>query len=547
MNRQTPEPDPRQQRGAALLTVILLLLLVSVLVAAFVTTITGERAMSSNVHVAREALYSADAGVRLSEQKLANMGKFKLDSLVNIYTSPGSVIKYPSLIFPKGGIVTQSTNPAFSSTATISYTDSMFSIVSQVYNYEYTITSTGTQSTTGTRQVVSSGILKLSAGRGSFSDYLMFTNNHTMPDGKAVWFTSSGSFQGRVHTNGEFRFQGRPTFADLVTSANNNAWYYNKGNNKEVNDDHYGSTDVPNFYGGFKRGQANVSLPTNSFSQQFAAIGGDPTTVGTPPNSAINFAISGGGNSASTTPPNGVYVARAGTTVTGGIYVQGNLDKAVLSVDNSGNQVYTMTQGGTTTTITVDRAANKTSVKQGGGPNVNYTGLADSVMYVTGTLNDLGGPARVGTTIPPALADGTKLIIATPNDIVIQHDLKTNDYLNGDSVLGLFSSNGSVRIGTTAPNDVQIESFVMASGSSGAFSVDNYNSGSPRGSVHLTGGFTAQYYGAFGQFGTNGAITHGYARDFHFDDRGLTPPYFPATSIFTANTPKAHPLVWKEL
>ena len=185
--------------------------------------------------------------------------------------------------------------------------------------------------------------------------------------------------------------------------------------------------------------------------------------------------------------------------------------------------------------------------KKGAAAPTTYTGVPRGVLYCTGTISDIGGPARVGSTIPPAVANGTQLLIATPNDIVIQHDLTNNDYYNGNSVVGLFSSNGSVRIGSSAPNDVQVQSFIMAAGSTGAFSVDNYSSGAPRGAVHLTGGFTAQYYGAFGQFGTNGAITHGYARDFHFDDRGLIPPYYPTTSIYTANTPKAHALVWKEL
>jgi hypothetical protein len=317
-----------------------------------------------------------------------------------------------------------------------------------------------------------------------------------------------------------------------------------------VNDDHYKTTDVPNFYGGFKRGQAAVPLPTNSYGQQNAAIGGDPANTATPSNATINSAITGGTSSSTSTPATGVYVPNSGgatPALIGGIYVQGTLDKAVLSVDASGNQVYTLTQGANTTTITVNRTTNQTTYKKNsGGPTV-YTGVPRGVLYVNGTISDLGGPARSGATIPPAVADGTQLIVASPNDIVIQHDIKTDDYLNGQSVLGIFSSNGSVRVGTSAPNDVQIESFIMASGTSGQFTVDNYNSGSPRGSVHLTGGFTAQYYGAFGQFGSNGAITHGYARDFHFDDRGLIPPYFPATSIYTANTPRAHTLVWKEL
>ena len=536
---------PRPERGAALLTVILLLLLVSVLVAAFVTTITGERAMSSNVHVAREALYAADAGVRLAEQQLANLGKTKLDSVVAAYSGTGGVIKKPSLLFPSGNLVYTQTNPKFTATATIGYTDSLFSLVSQVYNYEYTITSTGSQGATGSRQITCSGLLKMTAGRGSFADYMMFTNAHTMPDGSAIWFTSSGNFQGRVHTNGQFRFQGRPTFSDLVTSVSTTAWYYNNGSNLQLNADYNRTIDVPNFYGGFKRGQPTIALPTNSYGQQNATIGGDPLSTTTPSNSAINSALTG--SNSSSAPSNGVYIANSGGAVTGGVYVQGSLDKLVLSVDNNGNQNYALTQGANTWTIVLDKGNGKTSIKKNSGSTTNYTGQPRGIIYCTGTISDIGGPSRSGSTIPPALADGTQLIVSTPSDIVIQHDIVADDFYNGNAVLGLFSSGGSVRIGTSAPNDLQIQSFIMASGSSGAFSVDSYSSGSPRGAVHLTGGFTARYYGAFGQFGSNGAITHGYSRDFHFDDRGIIPPYFPTTSVYTANVPKAHALMWKEL
>ena len=118
------------------------------------------------------------------------------------------------------------TNPSFNTTTTITFSDSLFAANAQLYNYEYQITSTGQQGNSGKRVVVSSGVLRLSVGRGSFADYMMFTNVHTMPSGSAIWFTSSGNFEGRVHTNGEFRFQGRPTFQDLVTSVNAKAWYY---------------------------------------------------------------------------------------------------------------------------------------------------------------------------------------------------------------------------------------------------------------------------------------------------------------------------------
>src|SRR5207344_1581739 len=186
-----PPPGRRDERGAALLTVILLLLLASVLVGVYATTIVGERAMSSNVHVGRGALYSADAGVRLAEQSLANLGKTRLDSLQAIYNGIGGVIKQPTKVFPAGNIVASQTNPSFNTSTVVTFSDSLFAANAQVYNFEYQITSTGRQSTSGTRVVVSSGNLRLSVGRGSFADYMMFTNVHTMPDGSAIWFTTS--------------------------------------------------------------------------------------------------------------------------------------------------------------------------------------------------------------------------------------------------------------------------------------------------------------------------------------------------------------------
>jgi Tfp pilus assembly protein PilX len=538
--------EGRNERGAALLTVILLLLLASVLVAAYASTIVGERAMSSNVHIGRGALYASDAGVRLAEQSLANLGKTRLDSLKAIYNGIGGVIKQPTKVFPAGNIVASQTNPSFNTTTTITFSDSLFAANAQLYNYEYQITSTGQQGNSGKRVVVSSGVLRLSVGRGSFADYMMFTNVHTMPSGSAIWFTSSGNFEGRVHTNGEFRFQGRPTFQDLVTSVNAKAWYYNNSKNGgtiELNDDHNGTTDVPNFYGGFLRSQPPIDLPTNSYSQQNAALGGDPLDMTPPSNATIRnlLGLPAGG----TAPPNGIYFPDSASIMKGGIYVQGALDKCALSVDGSGRQVYQLTQGATVVTVTVDRTANTTTVVDGSGTR-NYTGQPRGIVYASGNINDLGGPNRSGGTVPPALADNTNLLVVSNSDVVIQHDITYHDYYDGESVLGVFSSGGKVRIGTSAPNDLQLNAYVMAAGGAGAFQVDNYDLGSARGTVHLTGGIVAQYYGAFGQFNSSGGIAHGYARDFHFDDRGLMPPYYPTTTNFTANLPSARTLTWKE-
>ena len=205
----------------------------------------------------------------------------------------------------------------------------------------------------------SQGILRVSASRGSFADFLIFTNIHTMDDGSAIWFTSSGTFDGRMHTNGEFRFAYKPTFQDLVSSVNTKAWYYNGGSAVELNANKNGTTDVPYFYGGFTRGATSITLPSNSFSQQNAALGRNPGDTTPPTNSQINMALTG--SSSSSSPATGIYVPHTGTTVTGGIYVQGDLTKCLMKEDAAGNQVYALTQGSSTDTVRVNRTAGTTT------------------------------------------------------------------------------------------------------------------------------------------------------------------------------------------
>ncbi|MGH7681615.1 MAG: PilX N-terminal domain-containing pilus assembly protein, partial [Candidatus Eiseniibacteriota bacterium] len=67
------------ERGFALVSALLIVLLASILAVTFMSTVNGERSISSNVHIARGALLSADAGVRVTQQELANMAKGKLD------------------------------------------------------------------------------------------------------------------------------------------------------------------------------------------------------------------------------------------------------------------------------------------------------------------------------------------------------------------------------------------------------------------------------------------------------------------------------------
>lgn len=543
-----PLPATSNERGIALVAAVLVVLLSSVMVVTFMSTTVGERAVSSNVQTAKTSLYAADAGVRTQQQLLANYAGTQLANRITTWTNNGAtgpVITQPDSLFNGAPMATNSSNPPFAATGSIRWLDSVIADSAQVYNYLYTIQSAGSVGTTGRRNVQAQGILRVSATRGSFANYLIFTNTHNSASGSAIWFTSSVSFDGHVHTNTRLRFAYQPTFQDNVTSVSSTAEYYNNGGSvQNLNANNNGTIDVPNFYGGFDRGQPTVPLPTNSYNQQSAALGLSSTGTA-PTNSQINTAI---GASGSGTPANGIYVPNGSGALTGGIYIQGSLDQCKMWADTTtGIQYYRMVQGSTTKTIAINAATNQTSVQIGSGTPTVYSGTPRGIMYVTGGITDLRGPDRVSGSPPPALATGTKLLIAANNDVVIQRDITMDDYNAATNVLGIYSTNGSVRIGTSAPSDCNLDAYVMATGSSGEFKVDNHSSGSPRGTFHLRGGVVASYYGAFFTFYSNGTLKTGYARDFRYDRRGLVPPYYPTTTRFNANIPSARTLAWKEI
>ena len=450
--------------------------------------------------------------------------------------------------------------------------------------YTYTVTADGSVGPFARRRVTLSGNFSIQVQWQNFAVYALFTDTHTSPTGGAVWFQSNANFSGPVHTNGEFRFAYFPTFTDRVESASLNAWFNNGGipieraNNENVS----GGTRIdaplvpPNSNpqaaaaANFTRGSPIVPLPTGSFNQQAAAIGQNPTGVA-PTDAQVAASIPE--LKTSVTIPNGIYVpvvdnngncsSDAGKPMGGGIYVQGNLDNLTMSVSGT-TAVYTLTQGTTTTTVTVDRTANQTTVNSngwlppatggtcpGGAPGPasrTFTGVPkgyqgpgnanSTIINVQGAVNSLSG----------TLQQNEQTTIAATGNITIQGNLQyqtapnpADPTSNPTNLLGLYSSGGDIVIGPSAPNNVIIQA-VMMGGSSGStynssVTVAGYNTGSPRGAVNLLGGVIEKYYGPFGTFNpSTGVQTAGYTRSFTYDtrmDRGFAPPYFPTTNQFT--------------
>src|SRR2546427_3099059 len=153
----------------------------------------------------------------------------------------------------------------------------------------------------------------------------------------AVWFTSSDRLHGRVHANERFKVAFHPVFQDRVTQGAASATFYNNGGSPVIADaNNNGSIDAPDFFGGYLRSQATVTLPTNANDPQSAALGLTPNGTA-PTSSQINTVLTG---SATGTPANGGYVINSGAAVTGGIYIQGNANRVKVGADTTTDRQY---------------------------------------------------------------------------------------------------------------------------------------------------------------------------------------------------------------
>jgi len=390
-----------------------------------------------------------------------------------------------------------------------------------VFYYTYDISSRGYVSAASPviakRLVMKGGNFTLSVQRDTFAKFALFTAHHMTPSGTTVWFTSNTRFNGPVHSNERFSFAQNPgaSFSQEITQSQTKARYYNNGWPVLLDASSNPPYDVPSFSSGFSRGQDQINLESSISQAELKS-----QALGT---------MSEPGN-------NGIYIPNNGTALTGGIYIRGPASVS-MSVNLDGNAVYTVTQGSTIKEITVDPAASTTTVKTGASTET-YGGVPDGVdnegilIYNKGDITSFSGTVQ----------KDSKVTVSSEQDIVISGNVTYQQYdssptLNAENytnVLGILSWGGDVRIGTSAPDDISIHGIVMAP--HGVFEVDNYSSGSPRGTATLLGGAITDFYGPFGTFSGDSNIS-GYGRNFVYDARmlsGLTPPYFPYMTNFTS-------------
>jgi len=408
--------------------------------------------------------------------------------------------------------------------------------------YNYRIESSGTFSNLS-RKLLLSGDFSIRVQRDNFAKFALFTDHHSTPGGSTVWFTDKTNFAGPIHTNDRYSFAFNPSgiFDGDVSQQNSKGRFYNSGSPVLLDENYNGTTDVPVFNSTYQRSADLVNLESAVQKSDVAdqAKGGETITG------------------------NGIFLPNDGAALTGGIFVRGN-PTVVMGVDGSDNATYTITEDATIKTITVDRTNNQTIISQAGEDDLTYSGLPDGVddvgtiLYVDGTIPSLSGTVQ----------KDTEVTVSSEFDIVISNDITYSSYtsaigLPGDAgyvqphatgetnLLGIISWGGDVRIGTSAPDNLNIHGILMAR--SGIFTVDNYTDQGVggRGTNTLLGGVITQFYGAFGLFnGQTKQQLSGYGRNFIYDTRALdgkSPPYFPSLKIFTAfSNDLTDKIVWQQ-
>jgi hypothetical protein len=186
--------------------------------------------------------------------------------------------------------------------------------------------------------------------------------------------------------------------------------------------------------------------------------------------------------------------------------------------------------GDTQVTLVADGTMRVTN-RARGWVNQSIPVPANGAFYVS------GGTLTVQGTLDGKMTLGADRDIRITNSVVYRDDPANNP--NSDDLLGLVAG-GDVVVASGAPFDIRIDASILAMHNS--FFVEDWNRGSPKGTLTIYGGVIQRHRGPVGTFNSNtGRKLTGYTKDYHYDTRlrSQSPPFFPLTG-------KYQPIVWKE-
>lgn len=200
------------------------------------------------------------------------------------------------------------------------------------------------------------------------------------------------------------------------------------------------------------------------------------------------------------------------------------------------NQHISITQSDGTTNIVVNQTAGTTTVTPPSGVARTFNDPFNGLVYVDGTLFDLGGNSSFSSSIQGDM----QMTIAADQNIFIdnhiryQNDPRSNP--NAKNLLGIFSGRGHTLVDNDAPSNMFIDAILMASSSGRGVGVRDFSTIPPRGDLNLYGGMIMDSYQAIGTFSSSGAQVSGYRKQFAYDrrllNRSIAPPFFPAVQPY---------------
>jgi type II secretory pathway pseudopilin PulG len=394
-----------------------------------------------------------------------------------------------------------------------------------VWLKSYTIVGTGRAAQGGvTRKVI------LKVQEQSFALYSYFTDQErsSVTNG-TIWFYARDRLWGPVHSNDRIHVawsstSADPIFYDTVSSASTSVSWDPRAprNANEWRRVLQGGQDA------LTLGADDMPLPDSTDRQKIAAWGseyGFPTSTG-------------------------VSVPNTGSAVTAGIYVTGDSQIQFSADTPTGNQIVAIKQGSKTTTITVDLAANQTTVADGTpGSPYYYTGIPNGVIYSTGNITSLEGTLANNYENGSTILQRNAWTVAT--DVNAGKDINITDNLTygtpPDSskppthpsnlrapTLGLVAED--VIVDGSCPNEMTINGVIVAGGQNttyGSFYYEEWDN-VKRNNLHILGGIIQKKRGPVGTFGSNNVHLTGYNKDYHYDQRMVNspPPFFPTTGQY---------------
>jgi len=310
----------------------------------------------------------------------------------------------------------------------------------------------------------------------SFSQYAMFT--HEESNGQYdLWYISGDEVEGMLHSNGTYHLYGDPIFHDRITSSSDHIVAYPNRSVSDMADWPVGGND-PYFGGGVELNVPVIPMPTELPDlRNLGMFGGLYSGTDT----EIELGVSG--NAMPTVAPGWLRYREHGTT-----------------------DPWT---------------------------SVEIVGLTNPIFYSEGDVHIEG------------ILDGELTVVSHRNinidDDILYYgsDASGAPPVDCDDLLGLVAERNVIISDTPANGtDCRINGVLMALDTS--ISVENYDSGAPRGTLAIWGGLIQKYRGPVGQT-RGGTVIHGYVKGYHYDARvtARTPPSYPLTGVYEK-------LAWEE-